>query len=152
MFNAIVLLLLAAGQLELLVTLVNRLHGYRIRGLALRWLRDVHELLIVSLPFIVAWLVGWHGARLLAGGSWSQLPIGWLIYFSVCGLGTLGLLYSALRYAWRRLPASQLSNHTNVVDVAEQLGFRPLGSGPYRAMTRFPWNEIFQVEVSEKVY
>jgi predicted MPP superfamily phosphohydrolase len=152
MFNAFLLLLLAAGQLELLVTLVNRLHGYRIRGPALRWVRDVHELLIVLLPVAIAWLVGWHGARLLAGGSWSELPIGWLIYLSICGLGTLGMVYSAIRYALRRLPAAQLSNHTNVVDVAEQLGFRPLGHGPYRAMAKFPWNQIFQVEVSEKVY
>ena len=152
MLNAFLLLLLAAGQLELLVTFVNRLHGYRIRGPALRWVRDVHELLIVLLPLGMAWLVGWHGARLLAGGSWSELPIGWLIYFSICGLGTLGMVYSAIRYARRYLPAAQLSNHTNVVDVAERLGFRPLGRGPYRAMARFPLNQIFQVEVSEKVY
>jgi predicted MPP superfamily phosphohydrolase len=152
MLNAFLLLLLAAGQFELLVTFVNRLHGYRIRGPALRWVRDVHELLIVSLPVAMAWLIGWHGQRLLAGGTWSQLPIGWLVYLSICGLGTLGMFYSAIRYALRRLPAAQLSNHTQVVDVAQQLGFRPLGDGPYRAMARLPWNQVFQVEVSEKVY
>src|SRR5262249_15210255 len=144
MLNAFLLLLLAAGQLELLVTFVNRLHGYRIRGPALRWVRDFHELLIVVLPLGIAWLVGRHGAMLLAWGSWSQLPTGWLIYFSICGLGALGLVYSAIRYALRSVPASQVSNHTNVVDVAAELGFKPLGSGPYRAMARFPLNEIFQ--------
>lgn len=152
MLNALILLLLAVGQLELLVTLVNRLHAYRIRGPALRWARDIHELLIVFLPVAMAWLIGWHGARLLAGGSWSQLPIGWLVYLSICGLGTVGLFASAVRYLRRRLPAAQLSNHTKVVDVAEQIGFRPLGRGPYRAMARLPLNQIFQVEVSDKVY
>ena len=152
MLNALILLLLAAGQLELMVTLVNRLHAYRIRGPALRIVRDVHELLILLLPVLLAWLVGWHGASLLAEGSWSHLPLGWQIYLSICGLGTLGLIYSAIRYAVRRLPAAQLSNHTQVVDVAGELGFRPFGRGPYRALARLPLNQIFEVEVSEKVY
>jgi uncharacterized protein len=152
MLNAIILVLLAAGQLELLVTFVNRLHAYRIRGPALRWVRDLHELLIVLLPVLLAWLVGWQGARLLAGGSWSDVPAGWLLYLGLCGLGTLGMLYSAVRYAVRRSPMVQLSNHSQVIDVAEQLGFRPLAGGPYRAMARLPLNQIFQLEVSEKVY
>jgi predicted MPP superfamily phosphohydrolase len=152
MFNALLLLLLAAGQIELMVTLVNRLHAYRIRGPALRIVRDIHELLIVLLPVALAWLVGWHGARLLAGGNWSQLPLGWQIYLAICGLGTLGMVYSAVRFALRRLPAAQLSNHTQVVYVAGQLGFRPLDRGPYRLLARLPLNQIFEVEVSEKTY
>jgi predicted MPP superfamily phosphohydrolase len=152
MFNFVVLLLLAAGQLEILVTLVNRLHAYRIRGPALRAARDIHELLIVFLPLLLAWLVGKHGARLLAEGNWWSLPLAWRIYLSICALGTLGMAYSALRFARRRLPKLQLSNHTRVVDVAEELGFSPLGEGPYRLLARLPLNQIFQVEVSEKVY
>lgn len=152
MLNAVILLLLAAGQFELMVTLVNRLHAYRIRGSALRWVRDIHELLILLLPVFMAWIVGWHGTRLLAGGSWSELPAGWLIYLALCGLGTLGMVYSALRFALRKLPAAQLSNHTQVVDVAEELGYRPLGTGPYSSLARLPRNQLFQVEVSEKVY
>ncbi|HVX14839.1 MAG TPA: metallophosphoesterase [Pirellulales bacterium] len=152
MLNALLLLLLAAGQLELIVTLVNRLHAYRIRGSALRVVRDVHELLIVLLPVLLAWLVGWHGAKLLAGGSWLQLPVGWKIYLALCGLGTLGMVYSAIRYACRRAPTAQVSNHTHVVDVANELGFRPIGNGPYRTLARLPRNQVFEVEVSEKVY
>jgi predicted MPP superfamily phosphohydrolase len=146
------LLLLAAGQLEILVTLVNRLHAYRIRGPALRIARDIHEVLIVLLPVLLAWLVGKHGARLLADGNWKELPLGWQIYLGVCGLGTLGMVYSAVRFARRRLPKVQFSNHTNVVDVAKELGYAPLGEGPYRLLARLPLNQIFQVEVSEKVY
>lgn len=50
------------------------------------------------------------------------------------------------------MPAAQLSNHTHVVNVAQDLGFRPLGRGPYRTMARLPRNQIFEVEVSDKVY
>lgn len=152
MLNALILLLLAAGQFELMVTLVNRLHAYRIRGPALRWVRDIHELLILLLPVFMAWVVGWHGTRLLAGGAWSELPIGWLVYLGICGLGTLGMLCSAGRFALRKLPALQLSNHTHVVDVAKELGYRPLGKGPYSSLARLPRNQLFEVEVSEKVY
>lgn len=152
MLNVLLLLLLAAGQLELLVTLVNRLHAYRIHGPALRLVRDTHEIMIVLMPVLLAWLVGWHGSKILAEGSWRQLPLAWKIYLCVCGLGTAGMFYSAVRYAWRGLPAAQLSNHTQVRNVSDVLGYKPIGQGPYRLLARVPFNQIFEVEVSEKVY
>lgn len=152
MLNALLLLLLAAGQLELLVTLVNRLHACRIHGPALRLLRDTHELLIVFMPVLLAWLVGWHGSKILAEGSWGQLPLAWQVYLFICGLGTAGMIYSAIRFAWRRPPTAQLSNHTQVRKVSDELGYKPIGTGPYRSLTRLPFNQIFEVEVSEKIY
>lgn len=152
MLNALLLLLLAAGQLELLVTLVNRLHACRIHGPALRLLRDTHELLIVLMPVALAGLLGWHGAELLADGSWRQLPWAWRVYLSICALGAAGMIYSALRYAWRRPPQAQRSNHTHVRRVSDELGHKPVGAGPYRLLTRVPFNQIFEVEVSEKTY
>jgi hypothetical protein len=50
------------------------------------------------------------------------------------------------------LPKAQVSNHSETVDIAAELGHRPIGPGPYQALARMPGNEQFLVEVSEKVY
>ena len=152
MLNAFILLLLAVGQFELMVAAVNRLHALRIRGPTLRWVRDIHEVLIVTLPLLLAWLLGLGGSRLAAGEGWTQLPWFWTAYLALCGLGTLGFVASAARFARRRIPAAQLANHSRCVDLAERLGYRPLAAGPYRLFARLPGNEIFRVEVSDKTY
>jgi predicted MPP superfamily phosphohydrolase len=104
------------------------------------------------MPVLLAWLVGWHGSKIFAEGSWRQLSPIWQAYLCLCGLGTVGMVYSAVRYAWRGLPKAQISNHTHVRRVSDDLGYKPLGKGPYRLMARVPFNQIFEVEVSEKVY
>lgn len=152
MLNAFLLMLLAIGQFELMVAAVNRLHALRIRGPTLRWVRDIHEVLIVTLPLVLAWLLGLGGSRLASGEGWTQLPWFWTAYLGVCALGTLGFFASAARFARRRIPAAQLANDSRCVDLAERLGYRPLAPGPYRLFARLPGNEIFRVEVSDKTY
>lgn len=152
MLNALILLLLAIGQFELLVALVNRLHALRIRGPALRWVRDVHEVLIVALPLVLAWLLAVGGAQLTFGDGWTKLPWFWAAYLGLCGLGSVGFFVSAMRSARRRVPAAQVSNDSRSVDLAQRLGYRPLARGPYRMLARLPRNEIFRVEVSDKTY
>ena len=152
MLTALVLLLLAIGQCELMVAAVNRLHALRIRGPTLRWVRDIHELLIVSLPLLLAWLLGMGGSRLIVTGGWAELSWPWTAYLGLCAAGGVGFLVSAARYARRHVPAAQLSNDSRCVDLAERLGYRPLAPGPYRLLARLPGNEIFRVEVSDKTY
>ena len=152
MLNALILLLLAIGQFELMVALVNRLHALRIRGPALRWVRDIHEVLIVALPLVLAWLLAVGGAQLAFGEGWTKLPWFWAAYLGLCALGSFGFFASAMRSARRRVPDAQVSNDSRCVDLAQRLGYRPLASGPYRMLARLPLNEIFRVEVSDKTY
>ena len=44
------------------------------------------------------------------------------------------------------------SNHSHLVDLADRLGRRPIGNGPFQWMTRIPGNEVFHVQVSEKTH
>ncbi|HEX7448541.1 MAG TPA: hypothetical protein VF306_13400, partial [Pirellulales bacterium] len=152
MLNALLLLLLAIGQFELMVAAVNRLHALRLRGPTLRWVRDLHEMLIIALPMVLAWLVGVGGWRLASSEDTRALPWWWTVYLGVCALGTIGFIVSAARFARRRIPAAQLSNDSRLVDLAQRLGYRPLARGPYRMLARLPRNEIFRVEVSDKTY
>jgi uncharacterized protein len=146
----ILLLLLAVGQFEILVTLVNRLHAFRFRGPTMRCVRDLHEVLLVALPLGLAWLLATQGASLLDSGGWSQLPLAWMIYLAICAAGTVGFFVSVARHLLRRRPKSVIERHSMVVDLAARLGYRPLGRGPYRLLAKLPINEIFRVEVCDK--
>jgi len=150
--NLFLFLILTAGHTELIVVLVNRLHAKRIRCGTLRQIRHIHDLMIPLFPLLIIWFVGLRGPELLRGGSWSELSIGWEIVFGICTFGFVGLCYSSVRSLLYRIPKTQLSNHSQTIDIAERLGFRPLGDGPFRLLTRIPGNEIFRVEMAEKTY
>jgi len=150
--NALILLALLAGQIELIVMLVNRLHALPLPSWLLRPVRHLHDAVVVGLPFAWFWLLGLRGPSLLVGGTWSSIHAALIGYLALCGLGTVCLVGSALTYHFQRPPQAQLSNHSRLVDVADRLGFRPLGNGPYQLLTRVPGNQLFQLDVSEKEY
>ena len=150
--NAILMLLLVAGHTELLVTLVNRTHGLRLHRGLLRQLRHLHDVCIPGFAVVLFWFVGMRGPRLLWDGRWTELSMGWTIYLSLCAAGTVGLVVQIVR-RWRLTPpAQQMSNHSSTIDIARRIGHRPLARGPFRFLTYVPGNEIFRLEVSEKVY
>lgn len=148
--NALALLVLLAGHCEIVVTLVNRLHALRLPGPFLKTVRHAHDVWMVAFPPLLVCYVGWSGPALLRGGSWSHLSPFWQAYLSLSALGAVGLAFTAVRYQLRRPPAARLSNHSRTIDVAERLGRRPFGPGPYQALARAPGNDIFRVEVSQK--
>lgn len=148
--NAAALFILVAGHTELLVTIINRLHGLPIRADILQHARHVHDLLLLAFPPALIGFVGLSGPGLLFGGDWSGLPIGWRLYLSACAAGAVGLSYSILRHQLRRPPAQLLSVQSQVIDVAAAAGRQPIGSGPFRSLLRLPGNQQFQVEVTQK--
>eukprot|EP00913_Durusdinium_trenchii_P023332 g21910.t1 len=150
--NLIAFFILTAGHTELQVTLVNRLHAGRISCGSLRRIRHVHDVLIPLFPLMLVWFLGIRGPGLLVGGSWSSVPIGWWIVCGLCGVGFAGLVVSTVRWWLRRVPAQQLDQRSQIVDLVERLGEPPIGQGPLRWLTKFPGNEIFQIEVGEKEF
>ena len=150
--NLLILIVLTAGHTELLVTFINRIESLPFPKRVLRTLRLVEDLVILAFPIVVAICVGFGGAGLLRGGRWSDLPTGWIVYFSLCAAGCVGLVISTLRWWGLRPPLLQLANHSRTVDVAQKLGYQPVGRGLVRLFARLPRNEIFQVQVSDKRY
>ncbi len=150
--NVLLLILISAGHTELMTTLINRVHARPFPRSLLRRFRRFEDAVIVAFPFVVFWFVGWRGPGLLRGGLWSHVPLPWLAYFAICALGFFGLVASTIRWRLKRAPKAQLSNHSQVVDVAERLGYPPLGRGKLRYLAQVPGNEIFRVEVSDKRY
>ena len=150
--NLLLIVVLVAGHTELLVMLVNRVYALPLGCRVLRWVRQLHDVMIPAFPIVLIWFVGLRGAGLLTGGSWFDLPVGWTVYFTLCAAGAVGLLVSMARWAVRTVPDVQLSNDSWIVDLESRLGDRPVGDGPFRFLTRLPGNEVFRVEVSQKAY
>lgn len=150
--NLLIFLMLIAGHTELMVMIINRLHGQRIHSRTLRHMRHLHDLMIPLFPVGLVWFVGIRGPSVLVGGSWRNLTGGWGVFLAFCAVGFLGLSYSIIRTHLYRLPHALISNHSRTVDLIERLGYIPVKPGPYRSFVHFPFNQIFQVEVSEKIY
>ena len=150
--NLGLLVLVTAGCTAWIVGAINRVHGYRVPFPVLHRLRQGHDLVILSLPWVLLWFTGLQGARLLRGGSWRELGSGWQILFAVGCLGSVLLVVRSIRRALRRTPAAQIATRSRIVDVAQRLGYHPTGHGPYEHMLRFPCNEVFQIDVSEKEF
>ncbi len=150
--NALILLVLVAGHTELVVTLINRVHGLPLPQRFLRQLRHWHDVWVPAFPLLLVWRVGLDGPRVLAGGSWAELGTGWRVYLALCAVGAVGLCVHLVRGRLQRVPSAQVSNHSWTVDMQKRLGRRPVAPGPFRFLTYVPGNEIFRVEVSVKEY
>jgi predicted MPP superfamily phosphohydrolase len=85
----------------------------------------------------------------------SVLPWPWLLnaYLFLCWFVAFGVFPAiTLARLVRRLPAALLSNHTQTLDVAKELGYKPLGRGKHRLLARLPRNEVFQVDLAERTF
>jgi predicted MPP superfamily phosphohydrolase len=136
------------GHTALQVFTINWLLGFPYSRLIMRPIRKLSTLVVVFGPFLLLWLF-------LQGWEYFTAPWwGWLIlaYAGLCLI--MGLIVApvsqALYWYRRRRPQALLCNHSEVVDFAQKLGYKPFGSGKYLHLARLPRNEIFQVEFNEK--
>lgn len=147
----LLMLLLSIGNAELLITAVNRVHSRPLPAVVLREIRHLHDLLIPLFPSWLIVVVGWFGPGVLRRPvpvleTWAGLPLMVQIWFGCCLLGFAGFVWSVVRYWLTRTPPHQVALQSEVEDVAQSLGFVPRGEGPFRSMTKLPFNECFQVE------
>lgn len=148
--NLLTLSLLVAGHTTLWVTFVNRTHALPIHCGTLRHFRHLHDVMIPVFPVVLLWRVGLTGPSLLRGGSWNALGPFWGGILTICAAGTLWLGYVIVRGMTRQLPPLLLSNHSRYLDLARDLGRKPIGDGPYQSLARLPWNEQYQLEANVK--
>lgn len=143
-------LVICNGATALGVAIINRLHGCRLPEWAIHLSHKIHYLLLVIVPIVTLVDTGWYGPRLMRGGSWAALGPGWWLFFVVCAASTLIFWGSVIRRHLRRRIAQEVHVASQRRDIAEELGTHPMGVGPYGWMTRFPGNEIFQLEITER--
>jgi len=140
------------GHAALMVAVVNRVHACPVPEPVLHRARQMHDLSIVALPALFVCLAGFSGPQIFYGGPWYRLPLPVLAYLALCGAVALSLPFVALRRRLSTPTKMEVANHSRTFDVARGLGFRPVGSGPYRFMTHIPGNEFLKIELAEKQY
>jgi uncharacterized protein len=149
--------ILSIGNAEVLVTVVNRVHSWRIHEPRLRHVRHLHDLLI---PLWPAWLVivpghVCHGVfvnEISPAMIWHRLPLMVQSWMIVCMIGFVGFVWSVIRYWSYRPPVQQIAFKSTVVDYQRELSGAPTGEGPYSSLLNVPMNECFKVEFTERTF
>jgi uncharacterized protein len=140
------------GHLALWIATFNRLHamGWR-RGVIDLWEKPV-LLCLLGVPAAVLY---WIGSSLdIAADPLSALlrnPLARVYFWLCCGVAMLVIAVWMAR-ALRREPAQWVGYKREFVNVRRQLGHRPCGDVVARCLVRVPGNQIFDLEVNEKVF
>ena len=145
--NLLVIAGLAVGHVALFVACINRLYAIPVSDRVLDRARLALDALIVVLPLLFLWYYGVRGARLLRGGSWHAVPVPIQVYLGVCACVAVLFAFFAVRRSLAGAVPVQVSSESRVVDIAERLGYRPIGNGPYRILTYLPWNQFLKLEI-----
>ena len=144
-----VVALACLGHLILMVGSHNRFYGLHLPKWGGTAAHLSHGLAILALP--VGLVVGW-GFSLAGLLDWENACVIQrviLVYLGLC-LFVVFVLFPAitLRRNQRRDPGRVTASQ--VVDIAAQLGRRPIGRGPKAWVGSLPGNQILQVEYVEK--
>ncbi len=150
LLNTCLLIVFVIGHIELLVTIVNRVHGLRIPQSVLTQVRHAHDLLIPLFPPVLFWFVGISGPGLILGGAWTDLSVGWQAYLTVCAMGFAGFVVSWCRHGWQCWQRANYEVHCRTIDIAAEIGECPQGDGYHSYLAKVPGNEIYQIELTEK--
>jgi predicted MPP superfamily phosphohydrolase len=150
---SLVLLLGAClGHIAILVFSINWWYAWPLPRRLLTALRLLHGWLILVGCTGFAWVYFSSSSSLLgeqfSGEVWRVIAGSYTLTCVLVGLAVFPWI--SLHRLFRRRPAVLLSNHTKTIDVAEQLGYKPIGRGKYRHLARLPRNEVFQVDFAER--
>jgi hypothetical protein len=133
------------GHMALLVFMLNRWYALALPRLTLSGFRAFVALSILAFPIWMWAAFGFH-MSLAWQSNWPAA-----IYLTVCWITGLGLVPGLTLSRWlKKRPRVLLSNHTRTIDVARDLGYKPIGRGKYRHVARLPGNEVFQVDFAER--
>jgi predicted MPP superfamily phosphohydrolase len=140
------------GHTALLMAGMNVLFSLPLPKRPLSITRKVQSLLVLSSPVLFWFALGFdRGLEVHAYPDTLCCPFMWA-WTLLCWFAAFGLLPAfTLWRLTRRRPAALVSNSSEVIDVARELGYKPAGDGKYRRAALLPWNQVFQVEFVERV-
>lgn len=150
--NLGVLLTLVCGHAEVWVTIVNRLHARPISPELLRRIRHVHDLLIPGFALAVFVGLGLTGPRLLLGGTWADIPWGWVPFLAISALGVVGGLYGIARYHLTRRCPLQTGGESLFYSLRLPDGTLPVAAGQFEQLARLPFNEQSTLDLNRKQF
>jgi uncharacterized protein len=134
------------GHGYLLMLTLNVTYSFPFHRKFLKALRQVCGLLLIAGPPLFAGLLGMNLHDLSTAARTDARLLLPVTYAWVCVAAAAGFIAVT---AWRlrpRRPAVVLDERTEVVDVAKELGRRPVGDGKYRRVAELGINDLFHVE------
>lgn len=139
------------GHVVLCVSVLNRAHALAMPRRLLKTLDKPHLAILAGVPMFVVWHLA---SDPHAPARWAGLMSahGWLAaYVGLCWLAAAtGTLLWIRRRLIARPSAALVSNHTTVVDVAREIGQKPLGHALTKCLDLLPRHEMYQLHVHEK--
>jgi predicted MPP superfamily phosphohydrolase len=139
------------GHLILCVYSHNWWYGSALGRKAMDGVQWLHGLAVLAGPITFWWLFGFDLLAAWRSSSLGALQWAAATYIVVCWAACFVVL--PVVTAWRCLrprPEALLEEQSNVVDVTARLGHFPLGRGKQRHLARLPFNQVFQVDCSER--
>jgi len=163
-WSLLAFLAISAGHAELWITLVNRAYGLLIPIRTLHRIRGTHDVAIIAFPCLVYWRVGLEGPAMFFSGQWAQLSTVWVAVFIACTAGFAGLCYSIAIWWLRTRRCMTAGTRVSLVSLPRGSGEHEktdsagdgnggrteLVSGTTKRLTRFPLNQQFELETTEK--
>jgi len=130
---------------------VNRLHATGLPRSVTRLISAAFQgFLVFSPPGLLVW--GWlRGVDPTANELWRELPWWLTAYGAFCLLQVVLRLPRWLVWRFQNMPQALRSQQGELIDIADRLGSCPLGPGPRSLGARLPRNQIFRLEITEKV-
>src|SRR5262249_16726519 len=130
---------------------LNVLYAWPLPHWLLRYTRKIDIVIIFAGPLLFAYALGFFDG---GGPSWAPGHRGYFLmpYAVFCPvLGLTPLPAAIVLYHLRQPPANLVGNRSEIVDVAEALGYVPAGTGRKRRLVHLPFNQVFQVEFARRV-
>jgi predicted MPP superfamily phosphohydrolase len=140
------------GHVALLVTSHNWWYGLPLARRTTDVIQLVHGLLMLAFP-LALWLTCGVSVQTLfdlaSGGPWPWPGLA-AAYVVLCWVaGFLVLPAITISRCLRPHPPVLVESRSQVLDVARELGYRPIGDGKHQLFARLPFTEVFQVEFVE---
>lgn len=150
----VLLIACSLGHAEWWVLFVNRVHALAIPHRRLRWARRVHDVAVPVFPVLLVWLAGLREPGLLTGGRLRDLPAWLQALVIITALGMIPLVAGILRWQLRQRHAfaqaeQRRSTDVRLLQTQQQISGDVEGPRPHLSR-KFPWNEIYRVEINAK--
>jgi len=141
-----------AGHTFFMVVGLNVLYAWPLPHSVLRYTRKIDILVILAGPALFAYAMGLFDGQ---GVSWTAGQRGFLLtpYLVFCWiLGIFFVPVALVLYHLRPSPAPLVGRSSEIVDVARELGYPPVGRGKQAPLTRLPYNQAFQVNFEQRTF
>jgi predicted MPP superfamily phosphohydrolase len=134
------------GHGYLLMLTLNVAYSQPIHRKVLKVMRLTWALLLVAGPPAFGFIVGFDLLALRDQSIDSTSYLIPFVYSRICWMAGLGFLIATMLRLLPHRPAVVRDERTETVDIAKELGHRPVGDGKYRHVAKIGFNDLFRVE------